>query len=189
MDILTQLKKAGEEKGAELLAQHREAGSEVERSDNDLKAPYCDAVDHALEVFRVTKRKDFCDELDLIRRHVDLAKVTYDRAVFKKDHQSPSKFKKSFRVKSDQEDLTLKASREYAEPIPNILLTRNVEDVKASYAYIRNVNFGFSVAFTRLCLIKALASSEGIAPTLRIFDEGKSITPAFLRALRCENEV
>jgi len=191
LDILTQLKKAGEKKGAELLAQHKEAGSgvELDRCDNDLKAPYRDTVDHANEVVRVTNKKEFADELALIRRHVDLAKATYDRAISKKkDHPSPSKSKKSFRVKSDQEDLALKATREYAEPIPNILLIRNVEDVKASYAYILNVNFAFSVAFTRLCLIKALASSEGIAPSLRIFDEGKSFTPAFLRALRCENE-
>lgn len=144
---------------------------------------------HAIEVFKRKNKRDFTDELDLIRKHVDLANITFKKAISKKDQDSPSKSKKGFQIKSDQEDLTLKAAREYAEPIENILLTRNVEEVKASYAYRLNINFAFSVAFNELCLIKARASPEGIAPSLRIFDEGKSFTPSFLRTLlSCENE-
>jgi hypothetical protein len=192
LDILTRLKVAGKNKGEELLGQHREAGSNLDdycRSDNDLAAPYKAAVDHALQVLTVTKSKDFTDELEMIRKHVDRAKKTFDTATFKKERQPSVKSRKGFRIKSDQEDVTLKASREYADPIENILLIRNVEEVKASYAYRLNFNFAFSVAFSQLCLIKACASPGGITPSLRIFDEGKTLTPSFLRALpRCENE-
>jgi hypothetical protein len=191
-DILKQLKVAGEKKGEELLGQHREAGSNLDDyklPDNDLAAPYKAAAAHALEVYTLTKKKDFTDELTLIRQHVNTAKKTYDTAMSRRDRQPSPKSKKGLRIKSDQEDPTLKAAREYADPIENILFIRNVEEVKASYAYIIQPNFAFSVAFNELCLIKVRASAEGFAPSLRIFDEGKSFTPAFLRALpRCENE-
>lgn len=191
-DILKQLKVAGEKKGEELLGQYREAGSKVDDykyPDNDLAAPYKAAADHALKVYTVTKKRDFTDELALIRKHVDNAKKTYDTAISRKDRQPSPKSQKGLRIKSDQEDVTLKAAREYADPIKNILLIRNVEEVKASYAYIIKSSFAFSVAFNELCLIKVRASAEGFAPSLRIFDEGKSFTPAFLRALpRCEND-
>lgn len=186
-DILTRLKVAGEKKGEELLGQQGPKPDEFKNPDADLKAPYEAAASHANEVFDLTKSKDLTDEMSLIRKHVNSAKETYCRATAAHNHQeqSPTKSKKGFRIKSDQEDLALKAAREYAEPIENILLTRNVEEVKASYAYQISINFAFSVAFTQLCLIKACASREGIAPCLRIFDEGKSFTPLFMRTLPC----
>lgn len=189
--ILEGLKVAGRKKGEELLGQHREAGSKLHKyknPDSDLEAPYNTAAAHALEVFTVTKKKDFTDELALIRKHVDHAKKSFDTATFRKEHQPSPKSKRGLQIKSDQ-DVTLKAAQEYADPIKNILLIRNVEEVKASYACMLNINFAFSVAFNQLCLIKAVAASEGIAPSRRIFDEGKTFNPSFLRALpRCENE-
>ena len=190
-DILTRLKVAGEKKGEELLGQQGSKPDEFKNPDADLKAPYEVAVSHALKVFELTKSKDLTDEMSLIRKHVKLAMETYSKATATHNHQeqSPIKSKKGFRIKSDQEDLALKAAREYAEPIENILLIRNMEEVKASYAYRLNINFAFSVAFNQLCLIKACASREGMAPCLRIFDEGKTFTPSFMRTLPCcENE-
>ena len=186
LDILTQLKKAGQETGDELLKQHRDAGTDLDqpqRPDKDLAAPYEAASKHANKVFSVTKSKAFTDELELIRRHVDLAKDMFIAAACKKNQSPLSQSKKGTRTKSDQEDVMAKATREYAKPIENVLLIRDVEEVKASYAYLCNIKFAFTVAFNQLCLIKARASSEGIAPSLRIFDEGKSFNPSFLRAL------
>jgi hypothetical protein len=190
--ILTRLKVAAEKKGGELLAQHREAGPKLDeyaRPDHDLSSPYDAAANHANEVFRVTNKSDWANELALIRKHVDLAQKAWTKATAKNlkaaEHPSPSTSKKSSRIKSDQEDLTLNAARQYADPIKDILLTRNVEEVKASFAYRSNRNFAFSVAFNQLCVIKARASSEGIAPSLRSFDEGKSLTASFLRTLTC----
>ena len=193
-DILKQLKVAGEKKGEELLEYHREAGSGIDEyfhPDKDLLAPYNAAGDHANKVFSDTKKKEFTDEMSLIRQHVNRAKKTFDMATAasRKEKTSPKSKKKGFRIQSDQDDVTLDAAREYADPIENIYLIRDVEAVKASYAYRVNSNFAFSVAFNQLCLIKACAAADGIAPSRRIFDEGKSFTPSFLRALpRCENE-
>lgn len=188
--ILTRLKVAAEKKGGELLAQHREAGPKLDeyaRPDRDLSSPYNVAANHANEVFRVTNKSDLAKELALIRQHVELAQKAWTRATAKKEpeHPLPSTSKKSFRLKSDQEDPTLNAARQYADPIKDILLTRNVEEVKASFAYLSNRHFAFSVAFNQLCVIKARASSEGIAPSLRSFDEGKSLSTSFLRTLTC----
>ena len=84
----------------------------------------------------------------------------------------------------------LASARAYAKPIHNIILTRDVEQVKASYAYQELPKFAFSVAFRELCHIKALASSDGIVPSIRIFDEGRTFSASFLRSLAlCDKEL
>jgi hypothetical protein len=102
---------------------------------------------------------------------------------------SPTKSKKKVKRKADQDDLMLPSSRAYVQPLEDIYLTPNLNQVKASYAYKLSSSFGFSVAFQELCSIKASNSPNGHAPNLRIFDEAKTFSASFLRALnRCEDE-
>ena len=77
LDILTQLKRAGQEAGDQLLKHHHNAGTDLDQHqhpDKDLAAPYEAATKHANKVFSATKSKAFTNKLQLIRRHVNLSK-------------------------------------------------------------------------------------------------------------------
>ncbi|KAF8167315.1 RNA dependent RNA polymerase-domain-containing protein [Crassisporium funariophilum] len=194
LDILADLKVAGDAKGQELISRYDSTTlhNRFQWGDADLKKPYATSADYALKAFD-RKVAAFSEELATIKTHVDAAYKLYCDAVArssrKATQESPSKSGRNTRPKADQEDLMLVAARKYAEPIVGLFLTPNVDQVKASYAYTLKPPFGFSVAFQELCHIKAVASSTGQAPTLRVFDEAKTLSASFLRALtRCEDE-
>ena len=190
-DILDVLKKAGQQKGDELLRRYESIESQTSE-DKDLSLPYDTAIDYA------HKASDrgvdiFSKEIKFIRDHVDAAHKMWRKAVSKSAQESPTtpttNTKRKSSKKTDGDDLSLASARAYAQPLEDICLTPNLEEVKASYAYKISRSFGFSVAFQELCRIKARASPGGHAPNLRIFDEAKSFSSSFLRALnRCEYE-
>ncbi|KAF8971781.1 RNA dependent RNA polymerase-domain-containing protein [Flammula alnicola] len=198
-DILEILTVAGQKKGQELLERYEKKELKHRDADIDLRRPYDAAMDYALQAWKL-KMPAFNDEMQRIRKHVEVAKELFGVAcaASRSSSESPSKSRarrKQWVPKADQEDLMLACARAYAKPLDNIILTRDIERVKASYAYVLSrdrgsdrESFAFAVAFQELCHIKAMASGGGHAPSLRIFDEGKSFSSSFLRALKlCED--
>lgn len=195
LNILNLLEEAGQRKGEQLLERYKAQGPKDQKQsgDLDLRKPYELANDYALTTYDKLKITAFTDEMSRIRTHVKEALKLFQEASFKSPAKQNSPTKRSkgaFKQKSDQEDPMLACARAYAEPITDIILTRDVEQVKASYAYRESPNFAFSVAFRELCHIKALASSDGITPSIRIFDEGRTFSASFLRSLAlCDKDL
>ena len=203
LPILRALQEAGKKKEAELLKKYdmEEKSWDGKRKsapwdDVDLLKPLREMEKCAQEASR-QGWEGMKDQLQKVKNHVDFAeekwllglKATYE----KRDSQSQESWgggKKKFGAKrSDQDDLALEAARMYAESIPDVFLPQDlVEGVKASYAFQRRPTFAFSVAFRDLCLIKARASPGGCAPSSRVFDEGKTISSSFLRAMQQSEE-
>ncbi|KAJ6457272.1 RNA dependent RNA polymerase-domain-containing protein [Mycena sanguinolenta] len=98
-------------------------------------------------------------------------------------------YKEIFPLEKEQKALraaiVLSVQGKFAERIPDVHLIDGVqlEQVKASYAYSLKDDFGFTVAFAALCKIKAEAGPGGMAPSLRLFDELKSISSSASQAL------
>ncbi|KAF8640931.1 hypothetical protein AX17_000578 [Amanita inopinata Kibby_2008] len=187
--ILNRLIMAGKRRGDELLKQYDRL-VEPERPDPDLKSPYEDACTKA-EQFE-TGRHDavFREELGRIREHVDKAHQEWlSRCRSLQNTVVTPQKKKARRSRNVQQDDPMqRVSRMYAEEISGVDYTQNVEMLKASCAYHLNVNFAFAVAFRVLCDIKARASIDGSAPSIRIFDELKSMAPFSLKALEASQE-
>lgn len=193
-DILGLLEAAAIKKGDELFERYQtKKPAKDNNQDKDLRRPYDDAVNYAIRAqYSVHKFKGFTDEFSIIREHVSAAKRLFDSAcaqsASKRDKQSPIKGGKMFK-KAKSEDAMLACAKAYAQPIDDIiLLAPNLKQIKASYAYCESPNFAFTVAFQELCGIKAMASLGGHAPSLRIFDDAKSMSASFLKALRVLDE-
>lgn len=185
--ILGRLEKAGNDKGEELLSQ-LETLPKGALSDKDLKQPYEVANDFAMKS-SARGFKVFYEDLSRIRKHVDAARDLYLIAVAaQKDAPKDSK-KRSRSAKKD--DPMAVATRKFAEDIPGIEMTPNVEEIKASYSYVLSSpphHFAFQMAFRDLCMIKAKSSPGGIAPVIRTFDEVKSFSGSCMRALAMREE-
>jgi hypothetical protein len=199
-NILNILQEAAQEKGDELLERYKSQKPDDSRQgrDRDLCKPYQLATDYALKAYQELKITAFTNEMSRIRKHVEEAFRSFQEAMGRASFNSqakqasPTKRSRAARKKkkSDQEDVTLACARAYAEPVEGILLTRDVEQVKASYAYQLSQKFAFAVAFRELCHIKALASPGGIVPSIRIFDEGRTFSASFLRSLAlCDEDL
>lgn len=156
--------------------------------DFDLLEPYNDAQNRLDTSTLPPEIRQFAQlELRRITDHVDAAHTKWVQACKIKDKDqssawgsstsAPKKGKKS-RIQQEKDDLMLAAAAFFSKPVPGVVLTSNVEQIKASYAYQKNANFGFSVAFKGLCDIKAEASAGGRAPIVRLMDEVKSISSA-----------
>ena len=186
-DIIGRLKAAGTAKGQELVQRYDEKKARVPQ-DKELLLAYNFASKYALDA-HAQQITIFHEELDKIRAHVKAAYQIFLASCKeyrdKKSQQSPAKAGK----KGKQNDIMIPCARAYAEPIQGkIILTRDLEQVKASYAYQLSEPFAFSVAFNELCHMKATAASGGHAPTIRIFDEAKTLSSAFLKALSRSDE-
>lgn len=195
LNILSLLQEAGQKKGHQLFERYEAQRPEGPRQsrDPDLCKPYQLATDYALTAYDQSKIAAFTDEMSRIRTHVKEALKLFHEASLQSQAKQDSPTKRSRgarKQKSDQEDPMLASARAYAEPVKDIVLTRDVEQVKASYAYRESPSFAFSVAFRELCHIKALASSDGIVPSIRIFDEGRTFSASFLRSLAlCDKDL
>ncbi|KAH9486232.1 RNA-dependent RNA polymerase 1 [Psilocybe cubensis] len=188
-DILFLLNDAAKKKADELFERYEaKRPSKYDNQDKDLRSPYDDMFKFALEAKESQKMPKFLEELSNIRAHVNKAKDKWIIACAKaKEKQSPVKGKPFKKAKN--EDLMLECTQAYAAPIEGIfLLKKQLKQIKASYAYCDSPKFAFTVAFLDLCHIKAAASPGGLAPSLRIFDDAKTISPSFLRALRAVDE-
>jgi hypothetical protein len=181
-DILAILKSAGEKKGAELKQKYRNLGEiDGQARDEALCAPFVNAMKTARK-YSTRGFKDYADELDKIRLHVDAAYEEFKKAMDAYEGPQNSSVKRP--RKSKQADMMLQCARVFSEAIPGIELIQNVEELKASCAYcMSSRTFGFSVAFRRLCLLKAESKPGGSIPSLRTFDEAKKVSSSFLKAL------
>lgn len=184
--ILATLKSAGEKKGIELQRKYTDLGTidKWAATDEVLRAPIINVDTTALK-YSARGFKDYAAEKVRIECHVKMAYDEYWKTMnaymTNKDSQkSPIKSSKKSREKKD---LMLQCSKMFAEAIPEIELIQNVEEVKASCAYVMNPKFAFHVAFRRLCLLKAESKPGGLAPSLRIFDEAKKVSSRTLKAL------
>ncbi|KAF9064755.1 RNA dependent RNA polymerase-domain-containing protein [Rhodocollybia butyracea] len=138
--------------------------------------------DSVAKALSVARRSD----LRLIERHVDQAYQMFcSKAGSSHDYSSqyPSQTKK----KKSKPDLMSEVIVFYAEDIPGLSGTfQNVDEIKASYAYHKGRTFYFAktVAFRSLCERQVKASSESGAPSLRLFDEMKSLSGGAKRLLQ-----
>jgi hypothetical protein len=188
--VLEKLQQAGERLSDNLLKNFDETVPEHHRhklpQDVDLLRPI-----NKLETQPLTRDQE--QELAAVKKHVDAAFVRFKDIVVKKDRQVPAALKsptKNYKKRGDgafrKQDDMLAVSVFYhslelkSQDIRNI----EVEKIMASYAYRLNENFGFSVAFRTLCIIKASASPKGIAPSTRPFDELRNMSSSAGRFLR-----
>ena len=176
--ILHALSRAGTAKGDELLQAYDMMKREYP-PDKDLLAPYEKFADYALNAYSKHKLQIFQEQLAHVREHVDKARTAYELACYRSREDSPEKKKK--KRSKEQKDSMLLASHLFSQQVAETDLIPNIDEVKASYAYKSSPTFGFTVAFRELCLIKAKAS--GIAPIVRLFDEAKSLSSKYIRAV------
>ena len=177
--ILHALLRAGKNEGEKLLQEYDEIGQGVDRPDKDLKAPYNNCADFVNKAYE-NGFPIFSEQLGLVRKHVEKAQEAYKKACGKSKERSPQKKPKR---RQDQKDPMVNASRMFAEEVEKVNLIPNIKEVKASYAYHLAPKFAFAMAFQDLCLIKARASPSGIAPSTRSFDEAKTVSSKYLRAV------
>ena len=177
--ILHTLVRAGKSEGDKLLQEYDNIGQSVDRLDKDLKAPYDNCANFVLNAYE-NGFPIFTEQLGLVRKHVEKAQEAYKKASGKSKERSPQKKPKR---RQDQKDPMANASRMFAEEVENVNLIPNIKEVKASYAYHLAPKFAFEMAFQDLCLIKARASPGGIAPSTRNFDEAKTVSSKYLRAV------
>lgn len=176
--ILESLANVGEKQYKEYLNRFYKispAGiEERETRDAQLLKPY----DDALRIAKTAASGNFSvilTELEMVKAHVVQAKDKWGMAVRQKDN----------------EKLLLEISSFYADH-PSTTLIPNIEEVKASYAYhLCNGRpyFAFSIAFVDICAIKARASPSGDAPSLKRFDQVKSISAAAVRVLTMADDL
>ena len=145
--------------------------------DNDLLGPKA-AAEAAAQKAATDGYRRLIEDLETVEKHVDDAHKLWVAAVSKPN--SPHKKKQ----KTDGEDLWRKAARVYAEgpSLQGAVLIANLDAVKASFAYGRNLKFAISVAHKDLCAIKARAAGKEL-PMTREFGETMSIGASFVRAL------
>ncbi|KAG6860856.1 hypothetical protein C0995_006720 [Termitomyces sp. Mi166 len=186
--IFHTLQLAGKAAGDELLRDYDElkrATRDVE--DKILLRPYNSAADRANELYRqssIPGHSTLCDELKRIRECVDEARVEHIKVLGKlvAESESPTK-KKPKKTQQRKPDPMARVYELYDRQVKDIVFFQNVDEIKASYAYQCNSRFGFEVAFRELCVMKAKASSDGIAPTVRSFDEAKVIPSNYIRVV------
>ncbi|KAF9447542.1 hypothetical protein P691DRAFT_731304 [Macrolepiota fuliginosa MF-IS2] len=180
--ILNKLQDAGQAVGEKLKKDFNDAAKScTNRPDPDLIAPYEDATEFANGVYAKTKWTGFAEDLTKIRNHVEVSHEKWAQACSKSKSKSASKKKSA----SGGEDLSREAARLFALPVEGIIATRNVDEIKASYAYVsaKDSPFAFQVAFRQLCEIKGRAASGGLAPCIREIDEMKTIPASHIKAV------
>ncbi len=184
--ILTKLEKAGEAKGKELLEKfNKAAGRCDDKLDVELSEPYELATTFANDVYAKTKLKLFAEDLSKIRAHVDRAYKEWFSECARAKAKRQKKDKGSSRTGGGSEDsVSSKAAKLFSSPVEGIVVTRNVEEIKASFAYKNwTGSFAFQVAFGHLCEIKARATKGGLAPCVREIDEMKTVVGSYIRAV------
>lgn len=148
--------------------------------DNDLLGPKA-AAEAAAQKAATDGYRRLIEDLETVEKHVDDAHLLWVAAVSK----SKSPHKKKQKTDGSSEDLWRKAAQVYAEGpscSQGALFIANLEAVKASFAYDRNLKFAISVAHKDLCAIKARATGKEL-PMTREFGETMSIGASFVRAL------
>ncbi|KAG6856768.1 hypothetical protein H0H87_000946 [Tephrocybe sp. NHM501043] len=190
--ILHTLQRVGKETGDELLAKYDDlTRTPTEIKDNVLKQPYATAIDWAHREYDTQPnpwRKMLVDDLACIRSVVDTAYDTYrevmkELAVKNKDMSSPVKKQTKPKNLQRKPDPKAKVHELYGRKVEGVKFFPNIEELKASYAYTLDSNFGFTVAFRRLCTMKAEYSRDGLAPITRTFDEAKTIPSNFTKTV------
>lgn len=193
--ILTKLEKTAEDIQTRLLANYdviSDGLCQKSAPDCDLKRPYLDAQTRAHRSDIPPSARDLLQlELKSIMSHVNCSYETWQRAcrcdesssLVTSESFSENKKKKGSERKGGP--LFTASASAYKSTIPNVLLTSDVDKVQASYAYSLQPNFAFSVAFETLCRIKA--DANGGAPSLRLFDEVRSV-PASCQRIFARNE-
>lgn len=186
------LQAAGESKGSELLKKCKElAKPDWKHRDNDVLLPYNHWSKIALEMYTLHNDNTYSVDLSKIRKHVDrvfeLYEQTRDENRDKKDYEARTN--KAGNSGHRQVDVMFNVAQKFAETIESVKFIRRaeVEKIKASYAYVVNPRFAFTVAFQTLCTVKAEASGS-IAPTIRIFDESRTSSQSYLRAFKRAQE-
>jgi len=187
-DILGKLLSAGKKKGDELLERYKAlAPADWEADDETLRRPF-ELAGQTADKCHQRGFAEYRKELNAIVALVDEAYGLYSKAwrdyFDKKEQESQVKEKKSKVRKEKKEDVILESARKFAEPIHGLELIQNVEEIKASYAYVKKPKFAFQVAFRELCLLKAKSMPGGFVPSLLMFDEAKKINGSYMRASR-----
>ncbi|KAG6864804.1 hypothetical protein C0991_007027 [Blastosporella zonata] len=185
--IFHTLQSAGKDTGERLLQEFKDLIGTSTQEDKVLLHPYEFANEWALKSsddFANPWRMLMFNDLTQIKKVVDDARRVYKEVVSRLRNDSASPVKKPPpKSKSGKPDPKARVYTLYNIPVEGVKIFPNVEEIKASYAYKLDPGFAFTVAFNRLCNIKANASTHGIAPCSRPFDEAKNIPSAYVRAI------
>jgi len=186
--ILNKLMIAARTKGDELLQNYDRIKHRDELG--DLKQLWDDARKHAEDFEAQRNDAVFREELKIVMDHVKKAFEDWCSACRKNDDKEEKgrQKKKRRRSRNDQEDPMLGVARFYSQGPADVSFLQDVQRLKASYATSLNIKFALAVAFQVVCDIKAKASANGYAPSLRMFDELKNMAPAALRVLAADQE-
>ena len=174
--ILTKLHDRAREVGESFMEIFRTSPGDY--PDVQLTGPYEAANKFANDVFAKNGLDFFADDLNRIRQHV--SKVFQEWSTVTSLSTSKQKEKDSAGL-----DRYGRVAMLFAEPVVGITVTPNVEEIKASFAYFKYPRrmFAVSVAFRKLCEIKARASTGGMVPCTADIDEMKTVSAACIRAL------
>ncbi|KAH0591532.1 hypothetical protein J132_00225 [Termitomyces sp. J132] len=190
--IFHTLQRAGKAAGDELLREYDELEGVTQiAGDKVLLQPYNLAAGRALKLCDQLENPGhltLCEELESIRGCVDKAHEAYKSVMTKLAQESESassKKKTTSRSKKMQRKLDPLAHvyELYNCQVEDVFFFQNVDEIKASYAYQLKPRFAFDVTFRELCTMKTKASLYGIAPTIRSFDEAKTIPSTYVRAV------
>ncbi|KAF8633592.1 hypothetical protein AX15_001385 [Amanita polypyramis BW_CC] len=186
--ILNHLMTAARKKGDDLLRTYdqRKARDVLK----DLKQPWEKAREMAEHFERDRHDAVFREDLQAIVSHVGQVHKEWLSACQRNEEKTEKarQKKKQRRSHKAREDAMLNVTRIYKQG-PNVAFLQNVDELKASYACQLSINFALAVAFNKVCEIKAKASSDGYAPSTRIFDELKNMGPSLLRAFMSKEEI
>ncbi|KAG6878032.1 hypothetical protein C0993_000572 [Termitomyces sp. T159_Od127] len=193
--IFHTLHRAGKAAGDELLREYDELKREThDLKENVLLQPYNAAANRVIQLYDESKKSTLAEErysmlageIKRIKECVNVAHLAHKRVLAelkRVESSSPTKKprgKKSYQRKSDPMTHVYEL---YDRQVDDVFFFQNVDEIKASFAYQLDLRFGFDVAFRELCIMKAKASPQGIAPTTRSFDEAKAISSTYVKAV------
>ncbi|KAG5639652.1 hypothetical protein H0H81_008813 [Sphagnurus paluster] len=185
----------------DMLAKNMPEENGKVEADKDLLQPYDTAFAHAIRLYDSSdqlQRHILTNELQLIRDPVNKAEAAYRKMTSDLAKAQPSPFNETPKTEQQKKKKATQARKDqmrnvlqlYNQDVPNVMLFQDISTLKASYAYklaitsaSKSTKFAFDVAFRDLCNIKANAAKDGVAPCTRSFDEAKSISSKYVRAL------
>ncbi|KAG6830093.1 hypothetical protein H0H92_002266 [Tricholoma furcatifolium] len=186
--IFHTLQRFGQAASRDLLSEYNRllGDNNADNADQDLLRPYNLAASRAEQTnLDISLRQILQAELKQIRDFVDAVYLDYTTMMsrLRKDTESSKKPASKSKEHGKADALKAPIHELYNRPVKDVIFLQNVEELKASYAYQYKPWFAFEVAFSTLCTLKAKASSSGLAPITRSFDEAKSIPSVYVRAV------
>lgn len=181
--VLDELHKRGEEMISEKLVEYESNLKPLEFGfgvrDEDITGVFSRAEE-------VENPPSLANELDVIKKHVDRAYKAYKAAigVLASPSKAPSSPSKLSSFRRDGRKAIERVCQDYDRDPEGVVLFKaygDVEGLKASYAFRLSEKFAFTVAFRKICEIKASSAARKIAPVSDEFGDALAIPASFAK--------